>query len=624
MTETMTILPPITSNPYNQKLQGFYGEFGAGSGVCALYLQSAIEPIQLERISMISEIEDSKRWPVRNLFQRDVDTERVTHGLLPYLSSNDRIKFFNPLTLTLLPIGRDAAVADLEIPNLEVETEERNGPPAITWEMRSHAPHYRVSWIRGNPQFAEMEWNDSRTRIVAIDGQHRLSALKRLWTDQDTAARKRLAEWRIPVVVVTFRRDHKRKHLPSLVDVVRNIFVDINTTAQEVSTARAILLSDESPSAVCTQELLQRSHGNDFLSLAQRKAERVPLLCYDWRGEESKKRREHAPAAVMGIEEVRDWFFHYLLGCRIESKNGDRNEFTTEVRNALGIVSTDRLHPAFVEGRLNHETSGLLRRRFEQDLLPAVEHVLQNFAPYRAYVKSLRDLEQTYCGPARPDIGRHAFGQLRFGSSRPEEAVQDQVRETLVDIKDRVANLRKEHLRAPVGLDIGMRGVMAAFGSLRASFGHPPWVEYAERFTQALNQLYNNGWLDTSRQNAYREHLRHLVEDHDEKIVNYRIDAVPDALGAYLGILAAAYGGKWPESWTKDWAAPRESLMDRLEATLVRGYRRQVRPGLREQYPKGGRDLTDAVNDEAQRLAGRHIRRFEQAVKRVRKSYQGV
>ena len=47
------------------------------------------------------------------------------------------------------------------------------------WESLEREGYYRVRWIEGNPQYAEIEWNDIRSRLVAIDGQHRLSALKR-------------------------------------------------------------------------------------------------------------------------------------------------------------------------------------------------------------------------------------------------------------------------------------------------------------------------------------------------------------------------------------------------------------------------------------------------------------
>ena len=78
-------MPPSKPVTYNQSLPGVYGAFGAGGGLQAFYLQSAITPVDLEKISLISEIPGSERWSVRDLFQRDVDNDRVTNGLLPYL-----------------------------------------------------------------------------------------------------------------------------------------------------------------------------------------------------------------------------------------------------------------------------------------------------------------------------------------------------------------------------------------------------------------------------------------------------------------------------------------------------------------------------------------------------------
>ena len=103
----MPISPPIVRDKYTHRLPGVYGQFGTGAGVDAFYVQSALQPAQLNWVSLISDIRGSERWQVRDLFQRDVDNLRVTDSLLPYLQDQKRIKFFNPLTLTLLPMNED-------------------------------------------------------------------------------------------------------------------------------------------------------------------------------------------------------------------------------------------------------------------------------------------------------------------------------------------------------------------------------------------------------------------------------------------------------------------------------------------------------------------------------------
>ena len=256
----MTIPPQSKQLVYNRQLYGVYGEFGAGAGVQAFYLQSAITPDQLKWIDLISDIQGSEQWPVRDLFQRDVDNDRVALSLLPYLQDHARIKFFNPITLTVLPMDENGTVLTRMPSVIEstMEEDDRN------WRCLERQGYYHVRWIEDNPQYAQIKWSDTRSRLVAIDGQHRLSALKRFLRDEKGPAHGEFLKWRIPAVIVSFRSGEGRADPPSVLEVVRSIFVYINTEAKEVNEARKILLSDESVNDVCTQELLERSHKNDL------------------------------------------------------------------------------------------------------------------------------------------------------------------------------------------------------------------------------------------------------------------------------------------------------------------------------------------------------------------------
>ena len=435
---------------------------------------------------------------------------------------------------------------------------------------------------------------------------------------------RQLRQWRIPAVIVTFRSQGSAKNLPRLVDVVRKIFVYINTTAQVVSVARQILLSDESPSAICTQEILERSHQNGPPPAGgARPRPRTPaVLRLDREGAlgatrcRSGRRQECPRNFATGLR-------YYILGCEFKN-DGEVDEFSQQARTALGIVPPDPLHRAFTSVRntgvqkLNHADSERLRERFRKRILPAIEHILQTFRPFASYVKGLRELERDYRDDAKSDLASHAFEELRFGSNRADDPIKEAVGKELHTIRGRIEELKKEHLTGPIGLDIGMRGVMAAFGALRERFDNPDWSKYGKRFAIGLNGLFDAGWLKQGR----RE-LLHIAEDHNDTIVNYRFSQVPDALGAYLELLVAAYGGPWPKTWTTDWEGWRETLLETLENTVLRGYKKQIRPGLKEEFPEGGKPLTDAVNRKARKEAARDIRRLRQALDRIKKEHRG-
>ena len=605
----MALIPPIHRQKYTHQLPGIYGEFGAGAGLRAFYLQSTIAPSELSRVSLISDISGSERWPVRDLFQRDVDNERITDKLLPYLQDAGKIKFFNPLTLTVLPMSDHGNAVLAEMPPI-VESQLEEGDPYA--RSLTQDDYYRVRWIDEDPQYALLEWDDRRTRLVAIDGQHRLSALKRYAHDANAHTHEQFSTWRIPVVVVCFRPAVEGADRPRVLDVVRNIFVYINTAAREVNKARQILLRDDSVNSVATQELLDRSHRNDLSAGDDHDISRLPLLFFDWRGEESSEQRVHAPAAVKTIEEIHDWFEHYILD----------EDFSHEQEIALGINPAHPVHAQFHNNRehdtkkLDHVSSEVVRELLNEGILPAVSYVLENFIPCRAYTSDLRELERKY--NTKSDLSRHAFYELRFGTNPAMDANKEAVERVLVELKELIDVKKEEHFRGLFGLDIGMRGVMFAFGHLREMLGYPDWIEYAQWFTGALNVAYEATWFDLESSALGRKHLFQIARDHNDAIINYRLENhVPSAIGTYTSLLVTEYGRPSLEGWAHEESVLRESLLERLNGTVYRGYRKQVRPELKEEYPMGGTELTKAVNARAKKLAGRHIRRLEQALRRI-------
>src|SRR4051794_38872800 len=100
----MTTPPDILLEEYSQKKLGYFGELGAGANARVMFLQTAITRDELDDITLIENIPGSEKWDVRDLFQRDVDKVRVQQSIVPWLQDKSTVKFFNPLTLILLPL----------------------------------------------------------------------------------------------------------------------------------------------------------------------------------------------------------------------------------------------------------------------------------------------------------------------------------------------------------------------------------------------------------------------------------------------------------------------------------------------------------------------------------------
>ena len=114
------------------------------------------------------------------------------------------------------------------------------------WKIIETPNYHSIRWVKDNPHYAVLEWSDIRTKLVAIDGQHRISALRHFWNDHESAADQSFRTWNIPVVIVSFRMDTDGDESPSVLEAVRSIFVYIDTEIKPINKSRNILLSDES------------------------------------------------------------------------------------------------------------------------------------------------------------------------------------------------------------------------------------------------------------------------------------------------------------------------------------------------------------------------------------------
>lgn len=610
------MIPPTNHKQiYDERIRGVFGTFGAGMGIRVCFLQAALEATELSKIQLVSEIPGSDRWPVRDLFQRDVDTKRVESSILPWLQDDEKVKFFNPLTLTLVPVDPASNRILGEVPSLQKSViEDSDG----RWTVHERKGLYRFRFLvtegGTHREYGIVEWNSRNVRLVAIDGQHRLSALKRYLSDQTGPGFERFVEWNIPVVVSGL--DCEQPVQASILDVVRNMFVYINTQARTPSRSRQILLNDENVNFVCVQELLQYSHENDTLEEEQRRVQdRVPLLFYDWRGATENGREIPSPASLKSVTELADWFRFYLLG-----ENADDG-----LASAFGIDENDPLYKSFLDGELQGGQTEQVRSRFCEWVLPGVAHLLENFAPYADYIASVRKAELAWS--QKSDIYRHALSQLRFGSHRGGASVHAEVAQTyeeviqdLIDFKLEIPNLLQ--------LDIGMRGVIFAFGALRdwheewVDSKEPlPWLGYSEWFTRNLNKMYKQGWF-TEKGNALRLHITRNAADN---IVNHKIGDAHKALGAFVCtvICRNAFADKdiltdeeqWEEVW-KTFASEGS-----LFTTLRSGYQKQHTADFRTNNTSwSNKKIKEESTKKGNKSAHSHLKRLATTLNKIKVS----
>jgi len=600
----MTMPPPVKKKVYNKTKMGFFGQLGQGANAHIKFIQTAITYDELDAITLIQDIPGSEKWDVRDLFQRDVDTERVEKDILPYLKDTTKVKYFNPLTLVVVPLDESQMKIEKEIFHATPYTETDEGHEYTVYEREGF---YRIRVHKESPAFSSIAWNDSKVKIVAIDGQHRLSALIR-WKNEPTDDISLLKNWTIPVVIIGLFKADQNKSASSVLEIIRRTFVYINSKAEEVSPARKILLNDESVNAVCTQELIQLAHANDVKKLSQRNRNMVPLIFYDWRGQTKDGKRITAPASIKNIIEIHSWFESYILG----------QDGSTEQETALGLE--DMIPPLKSFGEdltLDTEDQHRIREQFRKTVLPGLSYLLENFSPYKKYIAECRTLEEK--ARQEHDTSKHAFMKLRFGSSRAPEHIKDDVDEKLRELIRKLSNIKRRTFKELLGFEIGMRGIIFAFGKGKSYYDQflgktNSWLDYAEWFTSKSNSVYNDGWFESYDEldEKVRDFMTHLAYDSAGTIINYKIEDVPKAFGALLIILIFSKDqskiGK--ERLENIW----DDYSDSIENQYKRGFRKLHRSVLKESFRGTPKEFNQHVSEKAKQSASERIYKLQEYI----------
>jgi hypothetical protein len=597
--------PPVVSKPeYENEFIGYAGTLGAGANAYIRFLQTALTPNDLEKTTLIQNIKGSESWDVKDLFQRDVDEERVTEQITPYFNNPDLVKFFNPLTMLLLPMQSDSDDAQ-KIVEYVAKTTRADG--SFEYEDFERVGHYKFEVCKNPPAYSKVKWRGSSTKLVAIDGQHRLNTLTRIAKDNPSL----LKGWHIPVIIIGVFQEKNEDPVPNLLEVVRKIFLYINTEAKTVSESREILLNDESVNSICVQVLVQVSHVNDCEKVGNRKKGMLPLMFYDWRGATKNLNPAPSPGAFVGLPEVRRWFSDYITG----EDGSDRQE------RALGLV--DEAVPISVyrggsdrenkDKKLSPAEAIRVRDKFREDCYQGVSHLLENFKPFEIYAFKIREMEIELLGES--DIARYAFAKLRFGTHRAPEEIVSSVNSFY---KDRVINLgmgkAKAHIHGLITHDIGMRAVMYAFGKTKIVYDEKlndgetsTWQEYSEWFVVRLNQAYDDNWFlwHTELEDGSRDHkkmaelLTFISHNGMGSVENYRFEKQKQGFGAWLCMLIMKYGAGVSSDLLNETV---EEQCEALEPSLKRGFRRKATQQLKgDNFSGTSEERADKIKEMTER-----------------------
>ena len=324
------------SSVYNVKVGGFGSSKSIATYLCSLNINNLAEDI-----SLYETLSRDKSWPVSQIIQREVDKVRVSNISKDYVLGEGRdVKYFPPLIVAILPVGEDGKIGlkmDFNPDNSSTikqlifdKSNYRNNSSLNKYFLASQ----NKSLINGLYllevskvfDFNIFCWDKSKYYSIVIDGQHRLDSLLKSKDDNPS-----IEDYVQDVVFLDFSlliKEFNQKYTP--VEVVRRIFIDINTNAKRVNTVRQILMDDKDLASLFVQSLVDSvyKNGND-------KPENVfiPSLLVDWYGDSLKHTLPH----LTGILSLYQILSDYLILYNLTSINDRRSPF--KVKNWVKRVN---------------------------------------------------------------------------------------------------------------------------------------------------------------------------------------------------------------------------------------------------------------------------------------------
>jgi hypothetical protein len=407
---------------YNLPLYGQTGEYSLSANVKVPYFISLIDLKRVtQELKTHEEVSPSldNKYNLVELFQRNIDPERVRKDIVEgYLKNPNKLKFFNSLTIVLLPKDRTGKT--------QIDfTDYENNNPNIPYQIGNEFDEFfnnddAERQIFGGVQFVKtqaaslsrLRWDSRTVDAVAVDGQHRLKALK-IWMEQNNNELGETARsTRIPIIFLLLHENAGFKSAtPShsaIKTIAREIFTDLNKNAREVDLATQIILDDRSLSSCCVRSLITESTCQDDDIL-------LPLSLLRWQDANNRFDQKYYLNSLVNLHLI----VEDLLNLNPPIKDPmDKSKATAYLRSVVtqlgkpqddgskNIVADGTGLLEFYQSKFIDEDSGDAKTPLTsipvQFLDEAVEgfkinysgwilKLLRNFKPYRELIKYARD-----------------------------------------------------------------------------------------------------------------------------------------------------------------------------------------------------------------------------------------
>jgi hypothetical protein len=331
---------------FNKPLYGLTGNYTLSEGIALPYFLSLVEINRaIDELEIAEQIPASldTKWSLKELFQREIDEKRVKDDIVKgYLLDPKKLKFFNAITIVLMPKGADGKIQDTFDNSATLDS------PPIPWDSTDtddaqwNHPQANISNF-GGVQFvsiglsARLRWDEERVLAVAVDGQHRLWALRTFREDPNFRGgtlRTIEQQTKIPVLFVLLHPSAGFQNVQgegdySIRGIARELFTDLNKNAKTVDKARELILDDKSINAQCVRTLVTERTAEDA-------KDRLPLSLVRWQDDSHKFDTSYYLNSLVHL----DLLVSATLNLKPPRDPMDKkqvNEFIDSIDSALGI-----------------------------------------------------------------------------------------------------------------------------------------------------------------------------------------------------------------------------------------------------------------------------------------------
>ncbi len=373
---------------FKEEVIGSFGNFKTTDSQELYYLMATLRVDQLGLLNTASETLDFHEVSFEEMVQRDIDYGRVDNEIIKdYLEKGkERSIFFPPLLVSLMSFDKKAPISQYD--NIVDDIKDVEGTRSYVKEWGTNCfklelplsnsdTGYNIQCDKDKETYsyynyaAKIKYNPISTKLVVIDGQHRLSALKRI---KDPSL---LNGMKIPICLF-FSPNITKGQQESSKDSMRELFVTINNTSKQVGGHFLKLLNDKSISSLAVRALAnkwkQKDEGLNHLHFLE------------WNQRESKLSHQRTRKyAITTISIIADAVKEFVI-----------NSSCVQMLNLSEVDSELKLHSLTGDSKITEDEFSKAQipsidQQIEKYITPSLSALFTEIKPYNNHIKIVLD-----------------------------------------------------------------------------------------------------------------------------------------------------------------------------------------------------------------------------------------